>query len=73
MRHLQDGISNNEGVEIDSITSTHGLKQLIRELAHIPSNSSLCIELIFTNQPNLVVGSYTHPSLHSKCHHQVTY
>ena len=48
-------ISNNEGVQIDSVTSTHGLEQLISEPAHILSNSSSCIDLIFTNQPNLVL------------------
>ena len=42
-------ISNNEGVQIDSVTSTHGLEQLIYELTHILSNSSSCIDLIFIN------------------------
>ena len=64
-------ISNNEGVQIDSVTSTHGLEQLISEPAHILSNPSSCIDLIFTNQPNLVVDSGTHPSLHPNCHHQI--
>ena len=64
-------ISKNEGVQIDSVTSTHGLEQLISEPTHILSNSSSCIDLIFTNQPNLVVDSGTHPSLHPNCHHQI--
>ena len=64
-------ISNNEGVQIDSITSIHGLKQLIYEPTHIIFNSSSCIDLIFTNQPNLVVDSGTHPSLPPNCHHQI--
>ena len=64
-------ISNNEGVQIDSVTSTHGLEQLISEPTHILSDSSSCIDLIFTNQPNLVVDSGTHPSLHPNCHHQI--
>ena len=62
---------NNEGIQIDSVTSTHGLEQLISEPTHILSNSSSCIDLIFTNQPNLVVDSGTHPSLHPNCHHQI--
>ena len=61
-------ISNNEGVQIDSFTSTHGLEQVISEPTHILSNSSSCVDLIFTNQPNLVVDSGTHPSLHSNYH-----
>ena len=36
-------------------------------------NTSSCIDLIFTDQPNLVVDSGVHPSLHSNCHHQITY
>ena len=31
----------------------------------------LCIDLIFTKQPNLVVGSGTHPSLYTNCHHKI--
>ena len=64
-------ISNNEGVQIDSVTSTHGLEQLISEPTYILSNSSSCIDLIFTNQPNLMVESGTHPSCHPNCHHQI--
>ena len=64
-------ISNNEGVQIDSVTSTHGLEQLISEPTHVLSNSSSFIDLIFTNQPNLVVDSGTHPSFHPNCHHQI--
>ena len=64
-------ISNNERVQIDSVTSIHGLEQLISEPTHILSNSSSCIALNFPNQPNLVVDSGTHPSLHPICHHQI--
>ena len=64
-------ISNNKGVQIDSVTSIHGLEQLIYEPTHILSNSSSCIDLVFTNQPNLVVDSGTHSSLHPNCNHQI--
>ena len=64
--------SNNEGVQIDSVTWIHhGLEQLIYNPTQILSNSSSCIDLIFTNQPNLVIDSGTHPSLHPNCHHQI--
>ena len=36
-------------------------------------NSSSCIDLIFTDQPSLVVDCLTHPSLHPNCHHQIVY
>ena len=35
-------------------------------------NSSTCIDIIFTSQPNLVIDSGIHPSLHPNCH-QITY
>ena len=35
--------------------------------------SKSCIDLIFTDQPNLVGESGVHPSLHEQCHHQIVY
>ena len=63
-------ILNNEGVQIDPVTSIHGLKQLIYESTKILSDFSSCNDLIFTNQLNLVVDSGAHPSVHPNCHHQ---
>ena len=34
---------------------------------------SPCINLIFTNQPNLVVNCGTHSTLNTKCHHQISH
>ena len=28
--------------------------------------------MVFTSQPNMVIGSGVHTSLHSNCHHQIT-
>ena len=61
-----------EGSKIDGITSTFGLQQIINEPTHI-GDSSACIDLIFTSQPNLVMESGVHSSLHPNCHHQITY
>ena len=49
------------------------MKQLIAEPTHVPENSSSCLDLIFMNQPNLIMDAGVHPSLHSKCYHQVIY
>ena len=62
-----------EGSRMDAVTSQFGLQQLIKEPTHILGNSSSCIDLIFTSQPSLVMESGVHPSLHSNCHHQITY
>ena len=62
-----------EGSKIDILTSTFGFHQIINEATHILNNSSSCIDLIFTSQPNLVTESGVHSSLHANCHHQITY
>ena len=62
-----------EGKTIESVTSQFGLYQLINEPTHLLENSSSCIDLIFTSQQNLVVGSGVHPSLHPNCHHQIVF
>ena len=53
----------SEGISIENITSQFGLHQIINEPTHILENSSSCIDLIFTSQPNLLVESGTQPSL----------
>ena len=58
---------------IKGITSQFGLQQLINEPAHHTRNSSSYIDLIFALQPNLVVESGVHSSLHENCHHQIIY
>ena len=55
-----------------------GLHQLISEQTHFMGDSKSCIDLIslislWTNQPNLIMESGVHPSLHEHCHHQIIY
>ena len=47
-----------------------GLHQIINKPAHVLENSLSCLDLIFTSQPNLMVDSGVHPSLHPNCYHQ---
>ena len=49
------------------------MNQLSQEPTHILDSSSSCIDLIFTSQPNLVIESGSHSSLHSNCHHQIVF
>ena len=35
------------------------------------TNSFSCIDLVFTDQPNLSVKTGVHESLHLNCHHQI--
>ena len=62
-----------EGKTIESINSQFGLYQLINVPTHLLENYSSCIHLIFTSQPNLVVESGVHPSLHPNCHRQIVF
>ena len=62
-----------EGAQLVYLTSLHGMKQVITEATHILKNSCSCIDLIFSTQPNLITDSGVHPTLHSKCHHQIIY
>ena len=49
------------------------MKQLISEPTHILQQSSNCIDLIFTNQPNIVMDSGVDSFLHPKCLHLIIY
>ena len=66
-------INSPEGLKLFSLTSTNGFSQLIHEPTHIQPNSSSCIDLMFSDQPNLSVNSGVHASLHQNqnCHHQI--
>lgn len=65
--------TSNAGMAIENITQQFGLHQLINEPTHVLPNSSSCIDLTFTSQPNLVVESGVHASLHPNCHHQIVF
>ena len=69
----KNDLSMSEGTQVDSLTTFYGLSQIISDPTHILPNSSSCIDLIFTNQPNLVSESGVHPYLHPKCHHQIVF
>ena len=69
----KDDIENTEGKSFEPLTSDIGLHQLISEPTHIIGDSKSCIDLIFTDQPNLIVESGVHPSLHEQCHHLIVY
>ena len=68
------GDTNLEGSEIEEMTSTLGLTQLINEPTNFePNKNPSCIDLIFTDQPNTVLDSGTKPSPDNYCHHQLIY
>ena len=68
-----DDINTSEGTNLYSLTSSNGFFQSINEPTHVQSNSSSCIDLLFTDQPNLAVNSGVHASFHSNCHRQIVH
>ena len=68
-----DDIDTVEGMRLESIASYYGLHQIINEQTHILPSSVSCIDLTFTNQPNLVIDSGVHPSLHQNSHNQIIF
>ena len=74
MLNLQIGIiKTKQGNTIENETSQLGLHQIINEPTHLLPNFSSYIDLIFTSQPNMVIESGIHSSLHSSCHHQIVF
>ena len=71
MLNLQIGIIKTK--QVSKVTSQLGLHEITNEPTHILPNSSSCIDLIFTSQPNMVIESGIHSSLHSSCHHQIVF
>ena len=69
----ENDIENSEGKLFEQITADNGLHQLISEPTHIVGGSKSCIDLIFTDQPNLIVDTGVHPSLHDQCYHQIVH
>ena len=68
------GDSTPEGNKIEELTSSLGLSQLINEPTNFePNKRPTCIDLIFTDQPNLILESGTRSSLDPLCHHQITH
>ena len=69
-----DGDETTEGKEIDNMFISLGLSQIISEPTNFdPGKKPSCIDLIATDQPNMVLDSGTRTSLDPFCHHQITY
>ena len=66
-------LTTSEGSQVQAITSSYDLSQLIREPTHILLNLSSYIDLIFINQNNFIMDSGVHASLHPNCYHQTAH
>ena len=69
-----DGDTTPEGKKLEESFSNLNLSQVISEPTNFtPNKNPSCIDLLITDQPNLILDSGTRPSLDSKCHHQIIY
>ena len=60
--------------EIENLFTTLGLSQIISEPTNFePNKNPSCIDLIATDQPNLILDCGTIVSLDTYCHHQIIY
>ena len=67
-----DGDTTTEGSDIELLLSSLGLSQVISEPTNFePNKSPTCIDLVITDQPNLILDSGTRASLDPCCHHQI--
>ncbi len=66
-------IEQPEGNALDELLETNGLYQLIDEPTNIGNEGSSCIDLIITDQPNMLIDYGVHPSLDEHCQHQIIY
>ena len=69
-----DGDTNKEGSELEDLFSSLHLCQLITEPTNFtPHCRPSCIDLVLTDQPNIVLNSGVRSSLDVKCHHQLVH
>ena len=68
-----NNVTSFEGSKIEFLAFQFAMSQVIKEPNHILDNLKSYIDLIFTSQPNMIMDSGIHPSLHSNCHHQIIY
>ena len=68
-----DDNTTQECLKKESLLSQFYVSQVIDESTHMSQNFNSCIDLLFTNQQNLITDSGVYPSFHSSCHHQMIY
>ena len=68
-----EGKTDKFGQDMQEIFEKHCLYQTVNQPTHITGDTKTCIDLVCTDQPNLIMNNEIHPSLHDKCHHQVNY
>ena len=58
---------------LNEIITSENFSQLVSEPTHIIGPHRSCIDLVLTDQPNIVNDCSVLPSLHTRCHHQINH
>ena len=66
-----DYIDSPTGIALDELIESNNLTQLIDQPTNFESRGISCVDLIITDQTNLLVDYGIHSSLDNKCHHQI--
>ena len=66
---LSSDRTDTPGELLNDIILQNGFQQLVNEPTHFMGNTKTCIDLVITDQPNLVNECCVLPSLHNRCHH----
>ena len=62
-----------EGSALYELIETNNVQQLIDEPTNVRGDGMSSIDLIITDQPNMLVEAGVHPSLDECCQHQIVY
>ena len=69
-----DGDTTAVGMEIEQLLSSLGLSRVISEPINFePNKNASCIDVVITDQPNLILDCGTRSSLDPFCHHEIVY
>ena len=66
-----DDQATQEDFKIENLLSQFSPSQVINKPTHISQKSNSCVDLVFTNQGNLITDSGIRPSLHSNFQHHI--
>ena len=65
--------NNTAGIELDNITMTSGYNQMTDKPTRYITESSSCIDLIFSSNVNITKTCGVKQSFYEKCHHNIIY
>ena len=75
--HCSEWCKNNKtdifGSTLQGLFNDHGLFQMVHQPTFITKVARTCIDLVVTNQPNLILSTEIHPSIHTNNQHQINY